>query len=249
MLLNELTGIKDKAKMTATDILRTLKSDGIKMASGSYGMVLMKSDWDHVLKFFPYDPCYMMFVDYCLKNKSNKHLPKFKKQPIPMHAFFQTTPGKKKINKFYAVKVEKLQPLVDQEDIHVVGIAGSKLLAIKYNYAKEEHKEKEFLDDYLKPKASDKFGDLSKQRDFFELVFDLRDNVEGNVEGTKCFLDFHEGNVMKRGSDLVIIDPFADLHQDDAIDLEKIFYTSVLDELTKGEEVKTQNITKSIENY
>jgi hypothetical protein len=136
MLLNELTGVKDKAKMTATDILRTLKADGIKMASGSYGLVLMKPDWDHVLKLFPYDHCYLRFIDYCIQHP-NKHFPKFKKPATPMHAFFSRTEGKKKIDKFYAVKIEKLKP-IGVEDNDAVSRAGSQVFYNRYNVAEDK---------------------------------------------------------------------------------------------------------------
>lgn len=225
MLLTELTGIKSQKGKTAYEILNLLKKEhGIKMASGSFGMVLTHPSWDHVVKFFAKDDCYMTFVDFCLKHKS-PHLPAFKKKPTKMSAFFKKEASKAALDKFYVVKIEKLQPLTFDDYREIFP-----LVTVKFREQYQDVIGTSKEDEFLKSQKVD-----PKLKDLANIIFEL---FETKTSG--CFMDLHEGNFMKRGDTFVIVDPYAGWEAEKGLTLDTIMKRADIHDLIGYEEIVDQ---------
>jgi hypothetical protein len=214
MLLNELTGVKSQANKTGMEILTMLKKEyGIKMSTGLYGVVLVNPKWDYVIKFFAKDDCYLKFVKYAMSHK-NKHFPIFKKPPMEMKAFFRGLDSLKvDLDNYYAVKIEKLDPLlksVSTKEYHALRVVTEPSFIEKYD---ECSNKETFLKDYLA--SSLKPFDLNPYRSFADAVSEVY-----SIKGS-CSFDLHTGNMMWRGDTLVITDPFSNLWES-GIPLNKI---------------------------
>lgn len=206
MLLKELTGVKSLKKITADEILLRMKKEGVSIKNGSFGAVLINPKWDYVIKVFPKDDCYLSFVEYAMEHP-NPSFPKFKKKPSTIKAFFDQSHMYNKLDKFYAVKMEKLTPLSTSEERAIFGIRWV------VEDAREAKNEQE-LTDIVKKAGYTKYKDLVKTFLALEEVTSVKDK--------KCALDIHHGNIMKRGSTYVVVDPFSAMSKADAKYLEEI---------------------------
>lgn len=237
MILKELLGVKAFKNKTAGQILKQIKADnGITMYRGVYGIVLVHNDWDYALKLFPKDDCYMDFLKFCKSHKS-PHLPKIIKGPIELTPFFldkHYEPVKNMISKYYAVKIEKLQPFPME--------SGSEI----YNAAFVICTDKQLHDDY---KAALKGGsvasvlksyedayrengrdvNLKKYKSFLDMMVKVLDEMDRG----RCRPDVHTGNIMMRGNIPVIVDPYAAVEKT-GMSMMKLISKFDLDALTKG---------------
>lgn len=208
MLLQELVGVKAQKSKTAYEILDRLKKEhGIQMKSGAFGLVLIHPSWDHVIKFFVKDDCYLKFVNYCLKNPS-PHLPDFKRKPTRLSAFFRQADSPYFFQKYYVVKIEKLDPISEQEHRELYP-----LLFPDFHHAYAE---------VIGTKQEDAFLEkhkVLKHKELANVIFELYEQKVGG-----CFMDLHEGNFMKRGDKIVVLDPYATFNtKEDSLPLEYIF--------------------------
>jgi len=204
MLLSELTGVKAFKDKFGQEVLDLLSSKyGIRQSKGTFGVVLTHSSWQHVLKLFAKDDCYLAFVDYAIKHP-NVHFPKFEKDPIKLTSFFKA--GAQPSDKFYALKIEKLEPLGDAED----AIFGQAFMNQKfidgYLLAKKDNTIKDWITN-VSSKRIDPFL-LKKNLGLIDALIEV-----GNLSITNCKIDLHSQNLMKRkDGTIVIIDPFCDAH-------------------------------------
>ena len=69
------------------------------LGSGKYASVYGNPKYSYVIKVFMRDSAYQRWLDFCLKNKDNKHVPKIKGKVIKIS------------NDVFAIRLEKLTPL------------------------------------------------------------------------------------------------------------------------------------------
>lgn len=157
------------------------------MGSGSFGYVF-KHHSGYIVKIVrDGDSCYYNFVEYCLKNRNNPHLPKFKTKIL-----------KQFDEKMYMVRMEELQRL-DSTELSNVRILINAALNRKHNIIK-------INDDFDANGFPKIFNHADSYKTFYETLLDLNNNRNKN-----CWddLEYSNSNVMKREDNVfVIIDPW-----------------------------------------
>lgn len=195
MLLQELIGVKAYYTKTANEILRVLDEKyGIRtLGMGRFAVTLGYYSWNHVIKIFPRDDCYMKFLNFVAANPGNPHLPKLILKPKKMSAFFKRDAGD---DHYYVAKVEKLVPLDNSDEKELdpmMSVHGFWQLA-------DAAIKGENLENFLKKQKLD-----PKLAEFVKTAVKI--TQDGDVE---CFTDLHFGNIMKRkDGTFVITDPLA----------------------------------------
>lgn len=108
-LLDEnLVGTKKYYDMEWYDFVAEMKRQGFQHGRGSFGDVFFKTGSPFVYKIYERDAAYNAFVDYCLANPSNKHLPKiYNRRKIHQIHKRNAHVG----DFFWAVKIEHLIPI------------------------------------------------------------------------------------------------------------------------------------------
>jgi hypothetical protein len=216
MRLYELTGVKKFHHLSQYELEGMLAKDGVKLVSGGqYGTVYAKDDWDYVVKVINKDdPYYMSFVNYAIAHPS-QHFPKFKRKPLHMHAFLRR--GKYDLDKFWIVKIEKLQPIKDKNLIdfvvHNIEYYGTLMWQLKNKiqsavdsyHQKHEYATRVFADGSYHKNLSN--ADVIAAHPWFaDLALTYSEMMSSEeVEGSP---DIHAGNFMQRSDGtIVIIDP------------------------------------------
>lgn len=235
MRLTELHGYHKYEKQDLGEILTALRDDFTANYQGSYSVVVISKQHDYVYKLWTADPAYEAYYKLALTMQGNRYIPKFGKlHKLPI--FFKRQGH---IDGYInAVKLEKLQPIPGTLRI------AADLAAFIQNLAKvkvgltgytREHGQREvkrvvdqakrFTGDLVGTGAQhvreaiptfhellDKLHDTSD--DLYELAIAL--NKLFHEQDGKVFFDLHESNLMLRGSQLVVIDPFAMSHDAEA---------------------------------
>lgn len=214
MLLNELKGVKRYYNKTIHDIAAELEQEhGIKfIGGGRYGAVYTHPSWDYVVKVVDYDPEYMEFVDYVIKHP-NKHYPKIVKRPVKLRAFWTRRPQDTNAV-VHIVKIEKLQPIQDQNVLNFIVENLENFSTALYRklhkpevykqYDTEVSRYKQFLlpDGSYKSVSKD---EIFEQNPWFESLCKAYMDIVQNVQGSP---DVHAKNFMQRtDGTIVIIDP------------------------------------------
>jgi len=204
MKLYELVGVKKFAGLDFEDVLGTMK-DYTKAGQGSSAIAVKHGSRQEVIKFWIKDSGYEEFIKFVRSNPS-KHFPKFLTPPKELSSFFLRHSEFPKKIKY--VRMEALTPIetnsTDVRDLNRL-----------FWLAKDAESIDDFLDkvkrreDRLFPHSMD----TEELKEFSALIYKL---VTEALKKKKTFLDIHYGNVMKRGSTFVIIDPFANADDMDA---------------------------------
>lgn len=130
------------------------------LGSGKYASVFGNDKYSYALKVFMKDSAYLRWMKFCLENKSNPFVPKFRGKVVKISPII------------FAIRIEKLE---------------------KYNSAGP------FLKEYnawkLQPKTY-----KSSNPDIQEIFDEFGKNLK--------LLDLHNDNMMMRGSQEVVIDPY-----------------------------------------
>jgi hypothetical protein len=182
MKIDELQGVSAVKKVASAiqgvdlvDVSKQLKELGWKrIGSGAFARVYEHPNYPLVLKIFSSkDSCYIKFLKYVEQHSTNPFLPKVRGKLLKLN------------NDYYAVRLEKLQPLdiSEWEDVYDEMI---------YELINESG--------YDFDLAIRKYP---KHRNFLNTLRDISDSLN-------CRLDIHRYNFMKRGKQTVIIDPVWD---------------------------------------
>lgn len=169
----------------------------IPLGSGQSAIVFKGKSTNTVLKIFVPDRCYVDFLKFIAKHP-NKHFPKVKKL-VKFKA-----PALKGL---YGIKLEPLKPLSLLEynkDIGfhcfclTVGMAYSSIfdLNASFNIAMKYYKNNEYIT---------RAGEWEKEN--VELAKAIR-LLSTRMNKNKCRNDLKASNIMKRGNDWVITDPY-----------------------------------------
>ena len=202
MLLQELTGVKKYSKLTGKALINKLyREHKIKaIGQGAYAVVFEHPSWNYVLKIFQDDPCYLAFIKWVKAQAENEHLPKIVRSPKRVSSFF-TRPSAHQ--EFYGVKLERLEELTfEQRDL-------LDDLDRYLNKILNKLKAKEDPSDVIKwfsTKVKVSIDDLEDKIQISTLLTTILE-IDASMGGG-CALDLHVGNFMRRGSTIVIIDPF-----------------------------------------
>lgn len=91
----------DTRKSSWKTTLKSLMSDhGFKeLGAGKYASVFGNPKYPFVIKVFMKDAAYFRWLDFCMKNRRNKYVPKIKGKLIKISEMF------------YAIRLEKLEPV------------------------------------------------------------------------------------------------------------------------------------------
>jgi hypothetical protein len=213
MILTELHGYKQYLDKDFYELMNLLKTHADINDNGRFSTIVIPRSGEHVYKIWTNDEGYETYYNIAKRLQGNKFVPKLgliRKLPI----FFKrpdTVDGYLKI-----VKLEKLKPFNDRG----LGIALAEFIRffvsekIELTSFKQEHAGndvKRFVDGRRAYKSAPnlyKFevDDLeTSSDDLFELAHALRSAMINNED--LCF-DMHSGNIMLRGSQPVITDPF-----------------------------------------
>jgi len=164
---------------------------GFKKIGGisSRAWVYEHPNFDYILKTFSDDVPYIQFYNYCKKNHSNPHLPKFRGNLMRFRN-----------SEMYAVRIEKLLKLNDREYLNNIELL--LFMWVKFDYSSSGSFN--ILRDKVK-----KLTDLEKNK----IVDDYSKTLMGKtiIDLSKIYskFDLHVDNIMKRNDGtFVIIDPF-----------------------------------------
>lgn len=190
MLINELKlpmSISGSGN-SATHILQ--KAGYELLGSGRYGYVFAKPGENTILKLFSTnDKGYIVFVNFCLANRSSSNIPVFKGKLINVNY------------RYYALRMERLTP-TQETDQHVVNMVDR---AMQYCFDNTESN-----DGSVEQKDDQEVVDSPPQ------ILKKYDQELGNTVEKMCSYasdrgiftnDMWHKNIMKRGNTFVLTDP------------------------------------------
>lgn len=236
MKLYELLGVKKFYDKHLDDVKKAFTSSGSlykKLGSGATATAYARGE-EYVYKFWLIDTAYEEYVNYCLDNQDNPHIPIFYSDIKNLHSFFARTSDFP--NKIRYIKMERLTPINGSTKW-----PGVKIKNKKYEYYQRIIGIISILYDFsLSKKLLDNFDNFKKNMiiEFvrsFKLVdqaFDEneKESYEISIEDfawkemyeiykimkdlseifNRTGADYHSGNIMMRGKTIVITDPYAD---------------------------------------
>lgn len=206
MKLNELLGVKAHREKDLLGVLADISGEGSKFkpaGSGIAARVFVHND-GIVYKFWAKDSEYEKFIDFVASNQDDKHLPKLKSKVKELTTFFKHP--EKFPKKIKYVKLEQLTPTRYEDQF-----PGAKIYTLDVlNAIEAELKSgKKDVKNVIEELSEDEGSWLKPQS--VALVKSLFLTVEKILKAfpEKKALDLHSGNVMKRGDEIVLIDPVA----------------------------------------
>jgi hypothetical protein len=203
--LSELTGVKQYRDKDLEQVFMALKAF---VTGGSASRVIVKDDT--VWKFWVQDNAYEKFIKYSLAHSNIGALPKFKSGVKMFSPFFKRPKGFPEKIKY--VKMEKLEELGHNENILD---ANASIVSFCQRVANMPAKT---YDDQVQHFKLFKISDETtlNLKQIYKIIHDLQNVYDGdellNADGDNG-LDLHNGNIMRRGSTFVIVDPGL-LHED-----------------------------------
>lgn len=237
MKLDELLGVKHLYDKHLNDVLKvfTTGSTYKKLGQGATATAFAQGD-EYVYKFWLKDTSYEKYVNYCLDNQDNPHIPVLYSDIKKLHSFF--TRVEDFPDKIRYIKMERLKPITNTTiwpgvsakrvvgqntnydihyDIHIASIIDN-LYYMIYNNNKmmlndtiqkiTEENFKEKIIEYYRSNGDIKITSAALDEIFevYKIMYDLRHSVFKDDSGA----DYHAGNIMMRGETIVITDPYAD---------------------------------------
>jgi hypothetical protein len=231
-IINELTGVKRFRDMTSTQVLDYIKqklgAGPVEiLGKGAHGAALQIGN--NVYKFWMKDSAYTDFVKYCLRYPNNPFLPKFKSDIKQMPAFFRRHMAAPDFVNY--VKMEKLEPISDfsyenyefklripegatggHGDVSVVTLG--MVEAFCTNVANIDNVIQTFIETFSA------YRNFNYKIDYLPESLKLFLSTMADLRRMNHYMDLHDGNVMMRGDQLVILDPIYDR---DDLDLNRAF--------------------------
>jgi hypothetical protein len=176
-------------------VLMHLQSKGFEtINNGSFGVVFTKPGLDYVIKVFKNDPGYLHFIDYCQKNKGNKHLPTFRGKLIKID------------EKHFIARVERLSTANKFQAIVLSVLAKAPLKAEDFDNFIEE-----VIENATKQRRTAHVEAANRVEAYINTQRGILKTRENVINGRGSFnLDLHAGNFMFRGDTIVIVDPYFD---------------------------------------
>lgn len=217
MKLCELTGVKahyDK-NFDEIDAMFGGKDSKFKSLGGGLFAKVYGHDTGDVYKFWVKDDAYEKYIDYCLKHQDNPFLPKFKSKIKNLTTFFKRPSSFP--DKIRYIKMEALKPVEHTSNQMVPGtdttyraLINMLLEIIDFNGTFDTVKQ--MIERMMRKHkvVADSYILLNKKIGFVEDLFDVLSDLTKHVGKIN---DLHEGNIMLRGDQLVLTDPFADIEQ------------------------------------
>jgi hypothetical protein len=211
MKLFELTGVHSQKEKDMLQLLKDISGEGSKFKKAGEGVaaqVLVHSSGT-VYKFWAKDSAYEKFVQFVEQHQSDKHLPKLKSKIKKLHSFFKKP--KDFPEKIKYVKMEQLTP-IKYSDL----LPGAKNVylvdAIKTIYHGIAHHKSNSLRWVVQNIREDEGTSLSDESlDLIDSLFaTIKLMCEKIPEFEQSAPDWHSGNIMMRGKDVVIVDPMID---------------------------------------
>lgn len=229
MKLLELTGYHKFEDKTLDQILGSLTREGkgeFLAATGSFGLVIVPDNRPYVYKLWLRDYGYEIFLEQVRKAGGNRFFIKpigpVRKAP----AFFRRAEKHADLT-VNVVKLEKLKPLSHQDKDAEVSYFFENQLANWYHYGRANHGSKEaffkeleddFKDYNSAPAIEPVYRSIKEHYTEFEAAAKIYRSTVGSVGGwdrTEVGSDLHEENVMWRGDQLVITDPYCVWEEDE----------------------------------
>lgn len=207
MLLTELTGIKNQSDKSLNDlIIDFIAKNYKKIGIGSFGAVFENPKKpNEVIKFWTSDPAYEEYINFALKHPSKHFLKVYKTGELTLNLNDQ------KIKLKYA-KIEKLNR-TEMFDDFSSGIELSEVLYFIESIDLEILKLPHILE--LASKEFSKNGNLPDDvSEFIINVYSLHKAL-----GNKHNFDIDSRNVLKRGKEFVIADPYYSFNSVPLIDV------------------------------
>jgi hypothetical protein len=194
MRLDELNGVKGFYKKTLRELIKDL---GLKKLGEGRAAEVFYSEKERVVyKFWVKDESYEKYVDYCKKHSDNPILPRFKSNIKELSAFFKrpvSFPDKIKY-----IKMELLDPISTNEQFPKTPVEVVEFFTI----CETRPGLKEVIS-YFENEYADILPEQQEMLEkYYEVFVDLK-----KIFNEENRLDIGSGNVMKRGSTLVITDP------------------------------------------
>lgn len=222
MRLDELTGVKHLYDKQLYDLMKAITAPGSKFkkaGGGAMAQVFSHADGT-TYKFWVKDKAYEKYIEYCLENQDNTHVPILYSPIKTLHSFF--TRPKDFPNEIKYIKMETLKPI--QEFEKWKGLKGNfnsvesviyKMIYYYDNngkYIKQDKREKikKNTDLNFDPHFFDQYDSVTPEaRKQLNDTFKIVQYVKKTIGKNNIRLDLHLGNIMKRGSEIVITDPMA----------------------------------------
>ena len=188
-IITELTGYKKIISDLTSgkeNLHQFIKNLGYKhISSGSFGHAY-KHHSGYIIKVIRDDTCYYKFVEYCLKNANNPHLPKFKT---------------KSLNKFdpsfFMVRMEELSK-ISADDLRIVGRLIERAISKDPKFGLPPNKNMH--------KFPEELEHIPEYKTFFDTLIDIDKNIPAMCSED---LSYSASNVMKRSERVfVVIDPW-----------------------------------------
>jgi hypothetical protein len=226
--LTELMGVRKFTNMTSSQVIKYLRDtfgigDVSILGSGACGVAIKIAN--NVYKMWMLDSAYGDFVKFCQANPNNPTLPRMLSGIKRIPAFFlrhQSAP-----NYINYVKIEQLQPvdytqfrfIIQNTSVSAIDVVSlfdtcRRSDDIHADIVLRLNRRAEFVDQELLT-VDDFSSDLKSFIDALIGIYKIR-RIGGHE------LDFHSGNFMARGDQLVIIDP---LYNEDDLDMNDTFLT------------------------
>lgn len=233
MLLNELTGIKNQSDKSLNDlVIDFIAKNYKKIGIGSFAAVFDNPKKpNEVIKFWVNDPAYEEYISFALKHPSKHFLKVYKTGKLTLNL----NDGKIKLK--YA-KIEKLNR-TEMFDEFSSGIELSEVLYFIESVDLDILKLPHILE--LATKEFNKNGNLPDDvSEFIINAYSLHKAL-----GDKHNFDIDTRNVLKRGNDFVIADPYYSFNSVPLTDvLDKNTYW-LLAKQQSNEPIKNQSVSLS----
>lgn len=256
MKLFELTGIHHQREKDMIQLLKDIKGEGSKFkiaGEGVFAQVLSHEDGT-IYKFWAKDSAYEKFIEFVQKNQDNKHLPKLKSKIKELSSFFKKPedfPDKVKY-----IKMEKLEPItddtkiIDTKNLYVTDVAVNIIDCIQSGVEEVKTlshlfslliKDEEGAYNTHQPShiPALKESSIKVIKELFETFLKML-KYPGMID---LHFDLHSGNFMRRGTEIVIIDPV--MSDEDAVFNKKLMtkikyfhYQELIDHEHKNKENK-----------
>jgi|TARA_R110000787_G_scaffold336_3_gene1175 hypothetical protein len=204
------------------DAHRAVERDGGKiLGSGAYGTAISHPSLgnDKIIKIINnLDECYLKFARYCYDNP-HVNLPRFYSKPRKFVPSWAREKTNTKTFMYYVI-MERLDELPRDEYLDIVNL--SSLIKEYRKNEKSPFRNEEFDRDYKAEitelvNTNPKYLEFARYKALLENgyipVVGQTIGKDGKPVKSDCGLDFHDGNIMKRGDTFVIIDPFSSYYQ------------------------------------
>lgn len=206
MILKELHGYRKYIDKDFYEIVSSIK-DAYVNCQGTFSVVVIPKNSDSVYKVWTNDPGYEAYYDIAKSMQGNVYVPRLSKiHRVPIF-FKRSAEVDGHLN---IVKIERLAPIKHQGDSAMIAsfIGVNSMESVSFTGYTQEHFDtnvKSFIK-HAKVNAELAAKLEATSTDLYELVVKLKQVITS--KGPSLKVDLHSDNIMLRGQQVVIIDPF-----------------------------------------